>query len=39
MIWLARGLVPMSTASGIPMSTASTTEMPVMISRSSDCCQ
>ena len=39
MTWLARARVPISTASGIPMTTASTTEMPVMMSRSSESCQ
>ena len=36
---LARGLVPIRTASGIPMTTTMATEMPVTISVSSESCQ
>ncbi len=39
MTWLARWLVPISTASGIPITTVSATAMPVMMSRSSESSQ
>ena len=36
MTWLARLLVPIRTASGIPITTVIATAMPVMMSRSSE---